>query len=425
MRSRVLIRGLALGAALLYGAVVADVRVNQWIEPAQGIVVRQQIDLYIEVATDGFFSGGTRIADFEVPGGIVLRREQFAVNSTRIEAGTTWAVQRWKIALYPQREGSMQVPSIPVRVITGAAQQQSELVTRAIDFEARLPAGLAETGAWIAAPEFTISERYDPAAADAEMTLDVGDAFTRRIDIRARDSVAMMLPALDFAAPEGVAVYADPPSLENLVNRGVSLAERSETISYVAEHPGRYRLPEIVVDWWDTSSGERRRILLPERLLIVGPGAVAELTDSATGGQSDMAADWLSWLYIATGSIGIGLLIFTWFRFGRRAGRGDDSRSLDDLIDEAVQTNDGRRLLSLLYRWVDNRPGTAHSLRQHIASLQRPEVATAFETVLHAEYGPQPARASPADRKTLRTLARMLEMQPVNVPAQRDPFALN
>ena len=441
MRPPVFIRRLVLVFLLLPGPLAAsmvivadaatdttaefDLRVQQWIEPARDIVVRQQIDLYIEVATNAFFSGGTRIAEFEVPGAIVLRREQFAVNSTRIEAGTTWAVQRWKIALYPQREGPLQVPSIPLQVFAGAQRRQIQAVTEVVDFEARLPAGFTETGVWVAAPEFTVSERYEPAGADAEMTLDVGDAFTRLIEIRARDTVAMMLPALDFTAQEGIAVYVEPPRLENSVNRGVSLAERSETISYVVERPGRYRLPEIAVDWWDTGTGERRRILLPERSVMVGPVSAADPDTSVVSTAPEMATDWLKLLYIASAGVGIGLLILAWFRFGRRTSAGEDSRSLEELIDEAVQTGDGRRLLSLLYRFIDRHPGSPGSLKDHVAALQQPEVTAAFETLLRAEFGVEQVDASPADRRILRALARMLEMRPVDASVRRDPFALN
>ena len=49
-------------------------RMRTWIEPDKNIVAGQQLNLFIEIATDKWFSGGTRIGRFEVEGAIVLQR---------------------------------------------------------------------------------------------------------------------------------------------------------------------------------------------------------------------------------------------------------------------------------------------------------------------------------------------------------------
>lgn len=87
-------------------------RIKTWVEPAEGIIARQQLLLQIEMATDKWFSGGTRIGHFEIKNAIVQQREQFALNSTRQEGDKTRTVQQWTLVVYPQRSGSFQIPAI-------------------------------------------------------------------------------------------------------------------------------------------------------------------------------------------------------------------------------------------------------------------------------------------------------------------------
>ena len=78
-------------------------RIKAWLEPEDNIIARQQVKLQIEVATDKWFSGGTRIGHFEIKDAIVMQREKFAVNSTRTDGDKSWAVQQWTLVVYPQR----------------------------------------------------------------------------------------------------------------------------------------------------------------------------------------------------------------------------------------------------------------------------------------------------------------------------------
>ena len=87
-------------------------RIKAWLEPEDNIIARQQVNLQIEVATDKWFSGGTRIGRFEIKDAIVMQREKFAVNSTRIDGDRSWTVQQWTLVVYPQREGLFEIPVI-------------------------------------------------------------------------------------------------------------------------------------------------------------------------------------------------------------------------------------------------------------------------------------------------------------------------
>lgn len=415
-------------------AQAAEVTVAQWIDPAQDIVARRQVDLYIEVATDGFFSGGTTIAEFEIPGVVVLRREQFAVNATRMQDGVSWAVQRWKIALYPQRSGFFEVPSIAVGVVSGPAAQRIETTTRAFGFSVRLPGELSETGDWVAVPRLEVVETYDRPDSALE-TLEPGDAVVRVVEMRASDTVAMMLPALRFPAPPGVSVYRDPPRLEDSVNRGTSRASRRETITYVIEKAGRYALPRTDILWWNTDSNEPDQHSLPARTLITSGFADAIRSAEQTVAEDGDPGRPLDVLSTLTAVVAL-LILSALGWIVRRVRNRSRLPSLDQRLDRTLRSGNARELVALLYRWLDTRPENARTLRDFIATLKHPEMESARVAVMRAGFGSfagggevtearGPAATRTADPQAMRTLRRMTRQVPGGREETKSLFPLN
>ena len=76
-----------------------DLRVRSWLTPAEDIVVGQEVQLTIEVSTQRWFAGGTRIETPEIPNLVILRRDQFANNLNQREGAVSWVMQRWNLQL--------------------------------------------------------------------------------------------------------------------------------------------------------------------------------------------------------------------------------------------------------------------------------------------------------------------------------------
>ena len=57
-------------------------QVESSLSPDQDIVPGQKLRLVLEIATDRWFTGGTRISLPEVPGLVILQTEQFASNAS-------------------------------------------------------------------------------------------------------------------------------------------------------------------------------------------------------------------------------------------------------------------------------------------------------------------------------------------------------
>jgi hypothetical protein len=251
-----------------------QLQIDAKLTPAGTIVPGQKLTLTLEIATDRWFSGGTRIKLPEVPGLVIMQTEQFASNASERRGTQNWVIQRWMLDVYPQRAGDFTIPPISARVEVnrGDGDVEGSLTSPPVDVTVTLPESLADVAQWVAAPDFTAEQRFDRPPEK----LKVGDAFEREVVFEASDVMAMMLPA--FAAEEltGLAAYPSPPVLDNSSNRGQTLATRSQRISYVAQADGEYLLPARDFFWWNTARGELQVLTLPATTIIVGAGVASE-----------------------------------------------------------------------------------------------------------------------------------------------------
>jgi hypothetical protein len=242
--------------------------------PGEGLVPGQQVKLTLEVATDRWFTGGTRIGIPEVPGLVILQTEQFASNASEARDGQSWVIQRWTLDVYPQRAGEFTIPPMPLKIKVNAGDAgnlEGELMSSAIQLSVSIPDSLAQAEHWVAAPTYAVSQHFDRPLED----LQVGDAFEREIRFEAEDVMAMMLPAFNAEKLPGLATYPSPPVLDNNNNRGQTRGSRSERISYVVEAEGQYLLPARDYFWWNTTSGQLELLTLPTTEITAGPGGFA------------------------------------------------------------------------------------------------------------------------------------------------------
>jgi hypothetical protein len=255
------------------------------VHPESGVVPGQKAQLIIEIATDTWFTGGTRISPPEVPGLVILQNEQFASNATEVRNGTTWVTQRWTIDVFPQREGEHTIQPARLRIKTRSDDGkdiEGDLFTPLTKLNAVIPSALIGIEHWVAAPEFVVDQSLDgnPEA------LQVGDALTRTVTIDATDVMPMMLPEVTSIKPSGMSVYPAPPVLNSSNNRGSQIATRIQTTSYMAEQAGKYSIPAQEFFWWDTTAGKLKIISLPEIKLNVSGDAVKSASGKSVSAKA-------------------------------------------------------------------------------------------------------------------------------------------
>lgn len=252
---------------------VGGVEITSWLskgdnasEPA---AIREQVILYIEVATPRWFTGGTRISGFVMPDLIVKQRNQLATNYTERKDGQTWSRQRWEITLYPQQSGEYRIPKVPVRVQVSApdgSNVSGTLYTEPKSLFTYLPdASFTQDEAWFSANDVKVQESWSASSEE----LHAGDSIVRTLEVEADDTLSIMLPPLSDDSIAGVKAYPKPSVLSDSQTRGVYKSKRFDEITYIVTTGGEVVFPEQIVRWWDVETQSVQTVTLEAKKVRV------------------------------------------------------------------------------------------------------------------------------------------------------------
>ncbi|MEZ8720920.1 BatD family protein [Vibrio pomeroyi] len=232
------------------------------ITPAK-VSVNEQVILTIEVATPRWLTGGTRIGSIEIPNVIAKQRNQLATNYTERVGGTTWSRQRWEVTLYPMTSGEFVIPTVPVRIQVSAPDGSNvggTLYTQPIKFEASLPSGLlSDESPWFSATDVDVEQQWQRSNEN----LKVGDAVTRTVTIKAKDSLSVLLPdVLSNESTQQYQAYPQPNRLDDTQERGDYRSSRVEETVYVIQQGGEFTLPDFSFQWWDSKNQRLENVVI-------------------------------------------------------------------------------------------------------------------------------------------------------------------
>ena len=252
--------------------------VDLLVETEGPLYARSPIIIAVEVATPRWFSRGTRIRDFRVPGAVVRPVSSFADNQTQRRGNESWSVQRWRYRLFAQEAGDIVIPKLSVAVAVnggdaGNVEGQVMLPARTLSIE--WPPGIEGLAPWVSASSLTIEESWEGELEDYQ----AGDVVTRVRRYQISDAPAMVLVAPPTPDIDGLSLYRAPPVVKDSQNRGQLQGEREERLIVTFTAPGDYELPGLTYHWLDTDSGEVHQISIPSRQFSVG-GVAAEPSSS-------------------------------------------------------------------------------------------------------------------------------------------------
>lgn len=251
-------------AAISLDELVADnqLQASVSIDTSAELYQRAPFTLSIEIATDRWFSRGTRVRDFRIPGAVVRPVSSFADNSSRRINGETWSVQRWRFRVFPQDAGLLSIPRIRVFISVNTATEgavEGELLLNSTSAEIDAPPGFENLSTWIASPALSIEQRWD-GLLDNYIP---GDAITRTRIFVVQDAPGMMLEASQLVETPGLSFYASPAQVVDESNRGTLTGTREESLVITFEAPGQYRIPGLDYVWFNTSTKTLETVSLP------------------------------------------------------------------------------------------------------------------------------------------------------------------
>jgi hypothetical protein len=347
--------------------VFVDVKVSK-----DSAYVQEQILFTIRLYTSVNLNGA-EMTPLELPDALVvdLGENQYQTNIN----GRQHIVVERVYSIFPQHSGELIIPSLTYNVSVRSGQRdpwadpfgnrRSNLLRLRTE-EQRVKVNTAPaqfTGQdWLPAKDLQLTEHWSTER------LKVGEPVTRTITLSAEGLTAGQLTPLSMPAVDGLTFYPDQPQNDDKTsNKGVT-GSRIETLAIIPNRSGKFTLPAISVDWWDTDSQEMKTATLPAKTVQVEdalgnitpdpvpapsvdtPAETTPITTDMPSATTDVHVVNIAPVWLITVALVLGLttLMFAWLYWqARRELRAIHSfyiaEKTQDHVTETAARNDLKR----------------------------------------------------------------------------------
>ena len=261
-----------------------------------------------------------------------------------------------------------------------ANKNQVDLVTKPILINVR--PSQADNGWWLPAEKVILSSEFDSDHPQFK----VGEAVSRTIYLKAVGVLDNQLPEIKFSSVTKMKQYPEKPITEMKIENGkvVTLAKISNV--YIPSESGAAVLPEIKVNWFNTTEGKEETAVIPEYQIYVEPTADQNNTaekiisqpqekeelpknnNTITQAESVQKSAYIVAIVSFVGGILIAIVVMAFIRAFRKF-----SDVHKKSVIEAAKAKDLHALREALIVW-----GTTHFPQHSIVNLQ--DVADAFQS---------------------------------------------
>jgi hypothetical protein len=250
---------LMSGSAVAQG--VPQLLVRAHIEPAGTVVAGTEVKLIVDCLTTTWFTEAPNWPLFTVPGAIVNLPDEQADNLHEVINGVSWYGVSRAYRVVPQTAGAFEIPSFPITVYPGGTNSPATVTTPALRIVATVPAGAEGMSVFFPTQKLSAMQTTEPSPDD----LKVGGALTRTITQTAAGTESMLIPPINFGDVDGLKRYPKPSGTKNIMQdrAGLVAGERTDTVTYVINRSGRFKLPPVTIEWWNTVTQRREKIVLP------------------------------------------------------------------------------------------------------------------------------------------------------------------
>jgi hypothetical protein len=362
-------------------------RIN--LSPADTAFVGQYVRVNIDVLYPGEFTSAPTFDLPEVEGGVMLRMDSQGVHGSEQIDGQSWHSVKYNFALFPHRQGTCTVP--PVRLRFTQETGSGPVHTEPVSIEAKFPQGAEGLDTLVCTPGLEARETWNPDATE----LKVGDAITRAITLKAERVLGMGFPAIPVEEVDGLGVYPEDPVVQDTIDRGQFKGERTESVTYVCEHTGKFELPSIVIPWFDLSANLLKHAEFPARTLRVAgnPDLNAAMSDAGIGsGSSDYR-----FLPVIAMVLVLAVLVVAWrFRIrlkstceAWRIRRHESEAAYFNRFLRAARSGEPGAALQGLLSWLDRSGagGTPPSVSGFLSRVGDPELSRLLGQLMDVLYG--------------------------------------
>ena len=227
-----------------------------------------------------------------------------------VRNGVEYYVMQWRYVVFAEKSGVMKIPGENARVAIYGNQFRPQI--RPIVAPEKtitilpIPAEYPRNEPWFPASRVELTQSFEPSGTN---TLNLGDALSRSIELRARDSYQSALLPLELGSLEDVRVYPEQATLDSVLEGERVWGTQTRSFNLVPIEPGRLVLPEFQLTWWDTEAKTVKVAMLPSAIYNVpdprGNQVSSDLTESLDsslavqpGNLQTGTQDVSTWVYV-------------------------------------------------------------------------------------------------------------------------------
>lgn len=268
---------------------------------SEEVYVQGQLILTVRIYYGVALSRGAQLSDLEIPNAVVKQLNE-ASYETRVR-NMNYNVHEVKYAIFPQRSGSLEIPSQTFSALMASGRRSGSLFdnfgspsrgrpiraaseTHSIKVK---PQAAEFTGSdWLPAENIELLETWSKELSE----LKAGEPITRSLIVESKGLQGSQLPPLNVSDLKGAQQYPDQPETADELNSTGVIGTRIESQAIIPANGGQLRLPEVRLPWWNTRTNRQEVAVIPEQVLQVdGPlAAPAEPAQEARAGSAALAS---------------------------------------------------------------------------------------------------------------------------------------
>lgn len=249
-----------------------DVGITAYINQSAPFSVGEKVVLSIDITTSTWFTKGTQVSHFEVPGALVLANNSSTINSMLHKKGKTYSNQVWEFPIFAQSSGEFIIPPITVEIEVKHKDEKiaGKLITPVVIFEAQMPSPyVTDDTQWLVGESVTLSASLEVSTkhqSSIDSDLHVGDVIHREVIVRGENTTSMLMPQLlverDYQH-QNTRAYLKNSERSDVYSRGEGYSQHIERVDIIVTGAGELTLPEISLLWRDPTTQTETRLSLP------------------------------------------------------------------------------------------------------------------------------------------------------------------
>ena len=236
----------------------------------ESVSVGEAADMRVTVLVPTWFASPPIFPGFEIANAITRLPPDSSYPTSERVGDATWSGIVRDYRIYPLLDAAYRLAGQSVQISyanPGGQPSHAEIMSPDIVLRATVPIGAESLQPYLAGRDLQLSQEIEGDTT----SLQRGDAVVVIYSAEIDGLPAMFLPRLAPSVElEGVSVYADTPIVED-----GPPARRSEKLTLVFESGGKFTLPAVGLDWWNTATGKLEHSSVADvSFSVTGPMAI-------------------------------------------------------------------------------------------------------------------------------------------------------